>query len=52
MLWREYCRHTFSKVLSIVPLLVKCTRILTFENLCCRQYGETGAVKVCQKRPI
>jgi hypothetical protein len=26
--------HTFSKVLSMVPLYGKCTRALTFENLC------------------
>jgi hypothetical protein len=26
--------HTFSKVLSIVPLYSKCTRALTYEDLC------------------
>ena len=30
------CRHTFSKVLSIVSLYSKCTRSLTFQNVHCR----------------
>ena len=30
----KHKRHTFSKVLWIVPLHSKCTRALTFENFC------------------
>jgi hypothetical protein len=30
----KHKRHTFSKVLWIVPLHSKCTRALTFENVC------------------
>ena len=30
----NHCRHTFSKVLSVVLLYRKCTRALTFQNVC------------------
>jgi len=40
------CRHWFSKVLSVVILYSKCTRALTFENVCCALQGKMKFSKV------
>ena len=46
-------RHAFSKVLSIVPLYRKCTRALTFQNVCSGHHHEmTTAVLHKWAEPI